>query len=107
MNDKDACGSGGEAEGTSIHTQHENFLQKQIKLASRYKERQAQLPRAVSSKRKEADKEELDSRKKVKRSSEETLADEQGASKGPRMVSSAEKNRRRKLKKKKRLLSKR
>ena len=106
VNDKDKCGSGSEPEGISIHAQHDNFLQKQIELASRHKECQAQLPRAMSSKRGVAG-EELDSSKKVKRSSEEALVDEQGPSKGPRTVSSAEKNRRRKLKKKKRLLRKR
>lgn len=94
-----------EVEGVSIHTQHEDFLQKQIELATRHKESRTHLPRAVSSKRKvNNDKEELDSNKKMKLTSAVSTFDdsEQGLQKGPRTVSSAEKNRRRKLKKKKR-----
>ena len=97
----------GEVEDVSIHTQHEEFLQRQIELATRHKESRTHLPRAVSSKRKaNDDKEELESSKKMKLAVSTFDESEQGLQKGPRTVSSAEKNRRRKLKKKKRLIHK-
>ena len=104
-----------DSEGVSIHEQHERFMEKQIRLATSYKEKQECLPRTISSKRSAANEGEscegFVSRKKEKLSSSGVEeADEQlqasGIQKGPRTVSRAEKNRRRKLKKKKRLARK-
>ena len=100
-------------EGVSIHEQHERFMEKQIQLATHYKEKQEGLPKTISSKRSATNEGEscegFVSRKKGKFSSsevEETVEQESGIQKGPRTVSRAEKNRRRKLKKKKRLARK-
>lgn len=92
-----------ECEEVSIHEQHEHFVQKQIRIATHYKEKREQLPRTVSSKRDstETSQESESLSKKVKLSSDVEAVGEQGQEKGPRTVSRAEKNRRRKLKKKK------
>ena len=100
-----------EREEVSIHEQHEHFVQKQIRLATHYKEKQERLPRTISSKRESTetshDLEESGSlSKKVKLPSDVEAVGEQRLEKGPRTVSRAEKNRRRKLKKKKRLTRK-
>ena len=100
-----------ECEETSIHEQHERYVQKQIRLAAHYKEKQEQLPRTISSKKESTktsyDLEESNSlSKKVKLFSDVEEVGEQELEKGPRTVSRAEKNRRRKLKKKKRLARK-
>ena len=89
----------------SIHEQHERFMEKQIQLATGYKEKQKQLPRTISSKRSAMTKgscEDFVLGKKAKLSSEveKTVEQESGVQKGPRIVSRVEKNKRRKLKKK-------
>ena len=103
-----------DSEGVSIHEQHERFMEKQIQLATSYKEKQEQLPRTISSKRSAKSEEEscedFVPRKKERLSSyasevEKPVERESGV-KGPRTVSRAEKNKRRKLKKKKRLARK-
>ena len=95
-----------DSEGVSIHEQHGRFITK-------YKEKQEQLPRIISSKRSAANEGErcegfVPSKKAKLSLSGVEEADEQasGIQKGPRTVSRAEKNRRRKLKKKKRLARK-
>ena len=98
-------------EGISIHEQHERFMEKQIQLATSYREKQELLPRTISSKRSATtqDSEDFMLGKKGKFSSEVEKAVEQESEvqkKGPRTVSRAEKNKRRKLKKKKRLARK-
>lgn len=97
-------------DGISIHEQHEKFIEKQVKLASRYKEKQEQLPRTISSKRATSNEEHFTSNKRAKLSRADSVekVGEQGAGpqKGPRTVSKAEKNKRRKLKKKRRLAHK-
>lgn len=95
-------------EGISIHEQHERFMEKQIQLATSYREKQE---RTISSKRSATtqDSEDFMLGKKGKFSSEVEKAVEQESEvqkKGPRTVSRAEKNKRRKLKKKKRLARK-
>ena len=103
-----------DSEGVSIHEQHERFMEKQIRLATSYKEKQECLPRTISSKRSAANEGEsyegFVPRKKEKLSSssgvEEAAEQASGIQKGPRTVSRAEMNRRRKLKKKKRLARK-
>ena len=105
-----------DSEGVSIHEQHERFMEKQIQLATSYKEKQEQLPRTISSKRYAASEgescEDFVPRKKERLSSSEVekpVERESGVEKpekGPRTVSRAEKNKRRKLKKKKRLARK-
>lgn len=98
-----------DSEGVSIHEQHERFMEKQIQLATSYKEKQEELPRTISSKRSatkfnEGSCEDFVLGKKAKLSSE--VEKDAGIQKGPRTVSRAEKNKRRKLKKKKRLARK-
>lgn len=94
-----------EGEGLSVHIQHEYFMKRQIQLATRYKEKREQLPRTISSKRsteETSSSKDLEPSKKVKLSSAEAVDEQrqQNRTSGPRIVSSAEKNRRRKLKKK-------
>ena len=95
----------------SIHKQHERFMEKQLQLATSYKEKQGRLPRTISSKRSTTSEEVCEDfvlRKRERLSSEveKTVEQESGVQKGPRTVSRAEKNKRRKLKKKKRLARK-
>jgi hypothetical protein len=99
--------------GVSLHKQHERFMDKQIQLATSYKEKHKHLPRTISSKRSATNEGEscegFVSRKKERLSSSEVegpAEQESGIRKGPRTVSRAEKNKRRKLKKKKRLARK-
>ena len=101
----------------SFHEQHEHFMQKQIRLAARHMDKRDQLPQTVSSKKRSTDEREskstddadISESKRVKLSSEMEAVCEKGQQilqKGPRTVTSAEKNRLRKLKKKKRLAQK-
>jgi hypothetical protein len=94
-------------QGVSIHKQHERFMEKQIQLATSYKEKQKCLPRIISSKRSATDEGEsckgFVSRKKEKLSSSEVekIVEQESAAgirKGSRTVSRAEKNKRRKKK---------
>ena len=111
---KGGTDNSGTIEEVSFHEQHEHFMQKQIRLAARYMDKREQLPQTVSSKRgstderesKSTDDADISESKRVKMSSEMEAVCEKGqqmVQKGPRTVTSAEKNRRRKLKKKKRL----
>ena len=100
-----------DSEGVSIHEQYERFMEKQIQLATCYKEKQEQLPRTISSKRSATSEEScedfvLGKKAKLLSEVEKTIEQESGVQKGPRTVSRAEKNKRRKLKKKRRLARK-
>ena len=101
----------GDSEVVSLHEQHEKFIQKQLQLATSYKEKREQLPRIISSKRSTINEEggedfALTKKAKLSLEAEKAIEQEAGLQRGPRTVSKAEKNRRRKLKKKRRLARK-
>ena len=92
-----------ENEASSLFGVHEEFMKKQVKQAEVYKKIRQQLPREISSKRKVMD-DCIDQDKEPEgdTSMEKKLCLESETKRGPRTVSSYEKNQRRKLKKKRR-----